>query len=196
LEKEEAMTWKQFCDLGNVPRWYQSVEIKNLTIPRRADGDSYERMAKSFIQKPQNVVLFGPAGRGKTHFTFALMRGLLDSRPDLLPHIRFFKSKELDDRILAEAKQYGSAGEFLRTIKEIKYLFVDDFGMERGTERSIRDYYDIIDARLHDMQTTVISTNLNESLMGEYFGERVYSRLKEFIWVEFDGPDLRGGRSL
>ncbi len=189
------MSWKQFCEL-NVPRWYHDVSIQTLKIPPRADGDTYDRMAYSFINNPRNVVLWGGAGRGKTHFSFALMRGLLDKFPMLLRDMRFFKSKDLDDRILADTKQYGTASDFLRSLKQLDYLFIDDFGMERATDRAKVDYYDLIDARLYNMKTTIISTNLDERAMGEYFGERIYSRFKEFIWIEFDGPDLRGGRTL
>jgi DNA replication protein DnaC len=195
MEKEKAMSWEKFSSLC-VPKWYQGVSIEKLKIPSRSDGDTYERMGKSFIGKPRNVVLWGGAGRGKTHFSFALMRGLLEKNPDLYGHIRFFKSKELDDRILENTKQYGSASDFLKSMKEIQYLFIDDFGMERATDRAKIDYYDLLDTRLYNMKTTVISTNLDERAMGEYFGERVYSRLKEFIWIEFDGPDLRGVRTL
>lgn len=190
------MTWKQFCDLGNVPKWYQDVHYQTLKIPHTSEGDSYIRMAESFIQKPRSLVLCGGPGRGKTHFSYALMRGLFDSSYCGLGSLRFFRSKEFDDRILQETNQFGSAREFLKTAKDYQFLFLDDFGVERATERSLRDYYDLLDGRLYNMKTTVISTNLNDKGISENFGDRLYSRLKEFIWIEFDGPDLRGGKKL
>jgi DNA replication protein DnaC len=197
------MTWKEFCDIGkdsgvpsNVPLWYQSVNYKKLRIPPRANGKSYEQMAESFLEKPRNIVLFGPPGRGKTHFTFALIRGLFDRELVGLGNLRFYKSKSLDDRILEEFKRFGSCTHFLRKLAEIPYLFLDDFGVERETDRTSRDYYELLDSRLYNMKTTVISTNLEEKAITNYFGDRVYSRLKEFIWVRFDGPDLRGADDL
>lgn len=190
------MSWKQFCDLGNVPKWYQNVDTKTLKIPLNKEGDSYVRMANSFIENPRSLVLFGGPGRGKTHFTFSIIRGLLDSLTCQLHDLRFFRAKELDDKLLLESKQWGSSKGILDQIKDYQYLFLDDFGMERGTERTIREFYDLLDYRLYNMKTTILTTNLDESKMSEYYLERVYSRLKEFIWIEFDGPDLRGGNKI
>lgn len=190
------MSWKQFCDLGNVPKWYQSVDYQTLRIPERADGDSFVRMAKSFIDNPRSLVLRGEPGRGKTHFSYALMRGLLDHKRCGLADLRFFRSKSLDDKILAEIYTYKSSVNLLEEVKSYPFLFLDDFGIEREGDRTSRDYYDIIDSRLYNMKTTVISTNLTDKAISHYFTDRMFSRLKEFVWIEFDGPDLRGGNSL
>jgi len=194
------MSWKEFCLLPDengrtqVAKWYQEVDYRNLKIPQREDGECYKEICKSFLKKPMNLVLTGQAGRGKTHFSYCLLRGLFDFCHVNLGDIRFFKSKALDDRILREINIYHSAASFLSSLAEVEYLFIDDFGIERDSERTNRDYYELLDARLYECKTTVISTNLSEEGIAEHFKGRIYSRLKEFIWMEFDGPDLRGGR--
>jgi hypothetical protein len=44
------------------------------------------------------------------------------------------------------------------------------------------------------MHPTVITTNLTAELIEEKYGSRIFSRLKDSVWISFDGlPDLRGG---
>lgn len=191
------MTWKQFCELeGNVPLWYQNVSHKNLRIPKSADGEDYQHLAELFIANPCNLILRGPPGRGKTHFTYSLIRGLFDSGRARLGDIRFYKSKSFDDRIMDEVQKYKSCTHFIKSVCEIPFFFLDDFGVERDTERANRDYYDFLDTRLYNLKTTVISTNLTEKAITDHYGDRVYSRFKEYFWIDFDGPDLRGGKRL
>lgn len=186
------MSWEHFCKLGNVPEWYQNVNYKHLKVKDPFNEFDYFKMAKSFIKKPFSIVLSGDPGRGKTHFSFALMRGLLDAGSCGLGDLRFFKSKEFDDRVLQQIKQFGTSSEFLNYNKDYDFLFLDDFGVETSSDRVIRDYYDLIDSRLYNFKTTVISTNLTEKKLSLAFGDRISSRLKEFTWIRFRGADLRG----
>ena len=108
---------------------------------------------------------------------------------------KFIKAKILDDEILKQTREWGSATYYLQTIKETGVLFIDDFGIDRGTERTERDYYDIIDGRWEEERPTIITTNLSPAQIENMYGQRIFSRLKDFKWIKFNGEDLRGGKN-
>lgn len=190
------MSWDKFCKLGNVPEHYVNVHIDKMDIPRKQGLKSFQTLANNFIKSPKNYIFRGIPGTGKTHFTFSLIRGLLDFYPNVLCDIRFFKSTVLDSQLLAYTKQYGEASVFMNHLKELDFLFIDDFGLESDTSRLFLQYNDLIDSRLYNNKKTIISTNLKDEQIVKSFGDRVLSRLKEYSWIEFDGPDLRRGRVL
>lgn len=153
------------------------------------------QLGKDFIQKhrgsERNLVISGKAGRGKTYFTWCLYRGLVEKYEREHP-FKFIKAKVLDDEILKQTREWGSATYYIQTLKEAGVLFIDDFGIDRGTERTERDYYDIIDGRWEEERPTVITTNLSPAQIENAYGQRIFSRLKDFKWINFLGEDLRG----
>lgn len=190
------MTWEKFCELGNVPKRYRNAHAETLNIPPDSRGDSYTRKAMKLISKPCSVLLMGKAGRGKTHFMFSIIRGLLEIRKVPLGNLRFYRSIDLDYQLVESFEKYKSVQVLIDRLVEMDYLFIDDFGLERKTEKAERDYYDLIDKRTSEEKITIFSTNLNEEGLKNTFGERIASRLKECAVLEFEGPDLREGEKL
>jgi DNA replication protein DnaC len=74
----------------------------------------------------------------------------------------------------------------------VPILVLDDFGIDTGTQRHERDFYEIFNKRFGNNLLTIISTNLDDSALYKAYGERIASRLKEAAVIEFNGPDLRG----
>ena len=142
----------------------------------------------------QNLVLYGEPGRGKTWFMYCLMNEIhrYHENDYRQPGVYFFKSKTLDDRIISEMREWGSANDLINNkICGCDVLFLDDMGMERSSERAERDMFEIVDTRGNNLRPTVISTNLNSQQIEESFGSRISSRLKEYTWIKFQGKDLR-----
>jgi DNA replication protein DnaC len=177
-----------------VPKKYLNVNHERLIIKNDSKGRSFSEKAEVWLKNPFSLILEGLPGRGKTYFLFSLIRGLLAKEP--LYKIRFFRSKDLDDKILDEFKLYGSSKTILKSVSEVEFLFIDDFGIERGTEKSERDYYEIIDKRIANELVTVISTNLDKNELTNMYGSRIASRLKECVGLKFEGNDLRGSGQL
>jgi len=180
------MSWEKFCDLNNVSRNLRECNLDS----RELIPQEKRVLAKKWIENPKKgLMLTGMTGRGKTYFMHCLMRGLLERRD--LHALRFFKSKKLDDRLLSDFKQYGSTDYLLQTLKDVPFLFLDDFGIEREGGRPEREYYDLIDERVEHQRPMIISTNLSDANILKTFGDRIHSRLKTCIGIHFDGPDIR-----
>lgn len=180
------MSWEDFCKINNVGIRFQNVHISKCDkISQRIIDEGID-----WCQKPKSLLIHGPAGLGKTHFTYCLVREAI--RLFGLAAVRWTKSKMLDDRILADFSRYGDTAVTIRAYAEVPILFIDDFGVDRSTERTERDYYELIDSRWEAMVPTIITTNLTPELLEEKYGSRIFSRLKDSHWIRFEGKDLRG----
>jgi len=179
------VSWEHFKELNKVKGKYIDCHLDKCIV-----GSKIVEIGSQFILKPQSLILTGDPGRGKTYFSYCLVRGTVEKFG--IASTRWFKSKQLDDRIVQEMSKFGSASSFINSLCEVPFLFIDDFGVDRDTERAQRDYYEIIDNRWEDEKPTIISTNLSPKRIEETYGERIFSRFKDSKWIKFTGPDLRG----
>lgn len=180
-------------------RWEQCVKIHNIgVISAKASFESEKDMTPS-IKKfgeewckipKQSLFLSGNTGTGKTHFSCCTMRRILEKVP--IYFIRWFKSKNLDEKLLEEIYKYKSCSHMIESICEVPLLVIDDLGVERFTERVERDYYEIIDNRMEHEKLTIISTNQSIQNVEKVYGARIFSRLKTYKWIYFEGEDRRG----
>lgn len=182
--------WEEFCKLNDVFPRYRDASIDSLTIPD--EGESFTEKAKRYMQSPASLILMGKSGRGKTHIMFALIRALFEQRNLRLSDIRYFDHVDLERRLQEEVTNYKSSRHLIASLCEVPVLVLDDFGIDTGTTRHERDFYEIINKRFGKGLITIISTNLDEKAIYKAYGERIHSRLKESVIIEFNGPDLRG----
>ncbi len=191
------MSWKEFCEL-NVPKKYLNCSIENLSL-LNCDGESYLDKAEKILNIRPNfpsLILTGDAGRGKTYFMFSLIRALLDRKLIHRHHLYFCRMIDFDNALVHQFSEYQTTKALIELASTVEFLFIDDFGISRSTEKSERDYYDIIDKRVSNELPTIISTNMNMEQIKKQWGERIHSRFKEFFVIEFKGPDLRGNLKI
>lgn len=178
--------WENFCAINKIGSRFKDAKIeKIITI-----NTNFDRFSKEFLAKPESGIFFGNPGTGKTYALIALMRKVVENKH--ASAVRYFKSTNLDTRILDEIKNYGSSLSFIESLCEVPFLFIDDFGVDRDTERMGRNMYEIIDTRWENERPIIISTNLNIKDLTKKYGDRLISRMKDSKWVCFDGNDLRG----
>ena len=178
--------WEEFLKGYKIGSIYNQASFDNET----GMNAKIKKGGESWCKEPiKSLLLMGDTGIGKTYFMCCLLRRLLQR--GFQYQLTWKKSREIDERILKDFNQYGSASYYMNELKNIEFLFVDDFGCERSTERVERDYEEIIDERLTHQMATVISTNLNEKKIQEKFGDRTLSRLKPYSWIHFTGKDRR-----
>jgi|SRR5690606_6190842 DNA replication protein DnaC len=177
------MRWEDFVTLYKIPPQFQSASLSSVS-------DSLKKTALEWLKSNGSLVLTGKTGRGKTYYMVALMRLLLKFYDC---HVLLFKNAKLiDDEIVDTLKEEGNPSWILEKYREVDFLFVDDWGVGRHTERAERDWYDIIDYRWSHRKSTVFSTNLSGKQIEELYGARIFSRLKDFGWLQFTGEDKRG----
>lgn len=184
------MSWKDFCERNQIGK-YRNASIENLIIPADAKGTTFLDKALRFLKDPKPLFLTGGCGRGKTHFLFSLIRGLLEEKKIPIGDVRFFRTIDLDGQMVQNFEKYKSCEYLISTLSEVKYLFLDDFGLERASEKAEKDYYNLIDKRIMNENVTIYSSNIEPDALKDYYGQRIASRLKECAIIRFEGPDLR-----
>ena len=88
----------------------------------------------------------------------------------------------------------------LNACVEAECLFIDDLGSEPMIANvTTEQLYDLLNKRLQAERSTVISTNLDSTMLKKRYGERILSRLTDVrnsLHWSFRGKDLRLARGL
>lgn len=189
------MTWEKFCILNKIPPRYQNARAEDFIIPDDKNN-TFLKKAQILTETPRSAVLTGGVGRGKTFFLFALLHALFKAGKASIGNVRFYRSIDLDSLLVSGYEKYKSNEFLIQSLTELDYLFLDDFGIGRETSKAERDYYDIIDRRTSLNKITIISTNLDANSLKKLFGDRIFSRLRESVFIEFNGPDLRKAEKI
>ena len=164
-----------------------------LEIAKKAYKKSIE-FAETFEETHGNLYLYGSAGTGKTFVSScianrALERGFTvyyQSAFKLLDMLEKLKFGRYEDEERAQA-EYAE-----KYIYDVDLLIIDDVGTEFVTAYSSAALFDIINSRIVDKKSTIISSNLGPVKMTEVYGTRLASRITgSFDVVNFIGKDLR-----
>jgi len=175
--------WEEACKLQEIQTKYRNCGLNNcLLIPK-----GIVNLGRKWIDNPKrpSLYLFGNTGSGKTHFAISLFREMVDKG---CSWIIFKKSDDLDDELLSSIENKHEKT-CLAKYCEVPLLFIDDLGVERAGDRVIRQYYKIIDKRIGEGLTTVITSNVSKDKLD--MGDRISSRLELFLSVEFPKVDIR-----
>lgn len=177
------MNWEETKKLFKIPVIYQNCCFDNCTkIPKKLVD-----LGKFWVKydKKPSMYIFGNTGSGKTYFAISIFRELIELQ---YPWVLYKSSIDLDDELL-NASLNGNESNVLVKYKEANIIIIDDLGVERGTDRTIRQWFSIIDYRVSNNLPTIITTNLSKE--DKFWGERINSRLETFLNVEFPKKDNR-----
>ena len=152
------------------------------------------RFAETFDVTHKNLLLTGNAGTGKTYFSscianYALSRGksvLYQTSFQMFDSLERLKFGRFTDD---EAEQLN----FLHySIYNTDLLIIDDLGTEFISAYSTSVFLDILNTRILNGRSTILSTNLNSEELQEVYSNRLTSRLwGNFDIIQFIGKDLR-----
>lgn len=169
-------------------------------------GDKIKNICAGIVDKPNDLVLTGPAGTGKTHLAIAICREWIKKQiiktkvaywEDKLIHNAYFITAPdllLQIRQAFSDKSNITEGEIVKKYADIGYLVLDDLGAEKTTEWSITTLYTIIDQRYRGCLPTIVTTNLTIEQIGQQISERIASRLSSGKVVKINAPDYRKKR--
>ncbi len=150
--------------------------------------------AETFEETNANLYLYGSAGTGKTYISSCIANRALErgftvyyqsafKLLDVLEKLKFGRYED-DERVQAEYVE--------KYIYDVDLLVIDDVGTEFVTAYSSAALFDIINSRIVDRKSTIISSNLGPIKMAEVYGTRFASRITgSFEPLGFIGKDLR-----
>lgn len=143
--------------------------------------------AASFKPGAESLLLIGGAGLGKTHVASSIGKAVIDKGYSVV----YESAQGLID--VYEAERFGrSTDGDSEKFASCDLLIIDDLGTEFLTQYTVSVLFNVINYRLMNGKTTVITTNLGFAEIESNYKERIYSRLRgEYKPLVFCGEDIR-----
>lgn len=193
--KERGRQWCKWC----MNRWRRNQSISPVKL-----ADAFGRLIEPIYLSAEvsdfpglkldqwngveNLYFVGNTGTGKTRAMYALLKvaiangfsGLVIDFGQLCRRIRTAFDTKTPEQKLRD--------KYLN----LDVLFLDDLGLKSTASDYEYDvFYDILDGRISNQLSTVISSNKTPEQIATGFDKRIASRLNLFRVVEFRGADRR-----
>ena len=187
--REQKKELSRLLDLGNQSfesfslDWYSDAERPETGISDRENMDRTKRVCRRFAEhftpgKSANLLLFGAPGLGKTHLSAAIAY-------DTAGHV--FSCFEAEKFGREEERESG-----VERILSCDLLILDDLGTEMTTSFVVSALYQIVNTRLLERRSTIISTNLTPDQIAGRYSPQIASRIEgEYEILPFFGEDIR-----
>jgi len=197
--QEQQKELSRMLDLGSQSfdtfslDWYSDRYDANIgCAPREHMETVYDvcaHYAHQFGKKPANLLLFGNPGLGKTFLSAAIAREVSGEGFSVV----YDTAAHIFERF--ETQKFGreeGADSDVERILGCDLLILDDLGTEMTTAFVQSALYQIINTRLMERRSTIISTNLSPEKIAQRYSPQVASRLEgEYQILPFVGEDIR-----
>jgi DNA replication protein DnaC len=125
-----------------------------------------------FVERKENLILYGPVGTGKTHLAVAI--GVEACNRDR--RVKFFRTAALVNQLL-DAKQNGELKKFLRQIERADLLICDEWGYIPFEKEGSQLLFQVI-SECYEKRSLIITTNLEFSKWnGIFYDEKLTSAI-------------------
>ena len=163
------------------------------TSPRklmRSNLDVCKRFARTFDHGSGSLLFTGATGLGKTMLSACIARQVADQGYSVVYEtaIRLFSD--------FEAEKFGADSEenrgLTRKYLQCDLLIIDDLGTEMTTQFTVSALYHIVNTRMMDGNSTIISTNLQPEAIERRYSPQIASRIEgTYQLIKFVGNDIR-----
>lgn len=142
--------------------------------------------------KSDSYLFHGATGLGKTHLSSAVARAVIERGAYVVYEsaLKLFGDYEMR-RFGNNGYSTDSDSDINRYI-ECDLLIIDDLGCEMTNQFTLSCLYNIINTRMMQRKSTIISTNLSQDELRKRYTDRIVSRiLGEYRPLIFRGKDVR-----
>jgi len=197
--QEQQKELSRMLDLGNQSfdtfslDWYPDRYDSNIGCSPREHMeiiyDACAGYAHQFGRKPANLLLFGAPGLGKTFLSAAIAREVSGEGYSVV----YDTAAHIFERF--EMQKFGreeGAESDVERILGCDLLILDDLGTEMTTAFVQSALYQIINTRLMEKKSTILSTNLMPGEIARRYSAQIASRIEgEYQMLPFFGEDIR-----
>lgn len=181
----KLLKWKEAIQKFKIGKIYHDVSWENVQMKYPQIAADIDAWWVPGAKTP--LYLTGCTGSGKTYTLIAMLRRLVERNYNWL----IYKRSDEMDNFLLKACQDGQEEHHLESFREVPVLFIDDLGVERPTERVIKQYYNIIESRISNEKPIIFSSNICIDDINKTLGDRIASRLQLSTQIIFPKKDLR-----
>ncbi len=140
---------------------------------------------------PQNLLLLGGTGLGKTHLSTAIAKTVIERGYDVFYNTAQGMFTDFEQRRFGNAMAFGDADNAEKYLT-CDLLILDDLGTEINNQFTPSCLYYVVNTRLNSNRPTIINTNLTQDELLRRYDDRITSRLLgEYLVLPFRGVDLR-----
>jgi len=138
-----------------------------------------------------NLYFYGNSGTGKTFMASCIANNLLRQGFTVLYQSSYKLFQFMEDYKFCRINRENHAKDY-DSVYNSDLLIIDDLGTEFTTAYTCSVLFDILNTRMLNNKSTIISTNLSVGNLEEKYTERVSSRIKgNFEMMRFIGEDIR-----
>lgn len=170
-------------------RYYSGTTAKGLSVKDIMTNhvEYCKAYANAFKPGAENLLIIGGAGLGKTHITSAIGHTVINKGYSVV----YESAQKIIDAF--ETERFGKgADENTGRFTDCDLLIMDDLGTEFNTSFTLSALFGLIDHRIINGLSTIITTNLGFAEIEERYKERICSRLRgEYTALVFCGRDIR-----
>lgn len=150
----------------------------------------------TFVEKKENLILYGPVGTGKTHLATALgVAACMNGRK-----VKFYRTAALVNELI-DAQSNGMLKKFLKPIEQADLLICDEWGYIPLDLEGAKLLYQVI-ADCYEKKSIILTTNLEFSKWNSiFFDEKLTNAIIDRMvhhshLLVFNGPSYRLQNSL
>lgn len=177
--KEENFD-KFSLDYYSTEPYKNSKSGKSLPSPRdnmKKKLEDAKNFVDTFDTSFKNILIYGETGLGKTFLSNCIASELLESGHSVL----YLSANELYENVISKYIMSKDDRTAIQPIYDYVYnsdlLIIDDLGSEVINSFVRSQTFEVINNRILNRKSTVISTNLDPHLLTDRYTERVMSRL-------------------
>lgn len=154
----------------DVMKTFQGYGFEQVAIPASITLDEIKNA--SFIEKKENLILYGPVGTGKTHMATAVGVAACNRGKK----VKFYRTAALVNELI-DAKTRGNLSKFLKQLEKADLLICDEWGYIPLDRQGAQLLFQVV-AERYEKKSVVITTNLEFGKWnGIFFDEKLTSAI-------------------
>ncbi len=145
----------------DIMKTFEDYSFEDIKIPKSITPD--EIINSDFIDKKENLILYGNVGSGKTHLAIAAGIAACNNGK----RVRFRRTASLVNE-LVEAKRHGTLAKLMKNLEKCDLLICDEWGYVPVDSNGAKLLFGVI-ADCYERKSLIITTNLEFTKWNEVF---------------------------
>jgi len=142
----------------------------------------------------KNLFLYGPPGTGKTFLCSCIASGLIKKNEPVF-YQSAYKIFSAIEGYKFNSGQDENSKQLVDIFYDVSVLIIDDLGTEFKSRFTDAAFFDLLNTRLQDQKSTIISSNL--AGLDDDYSPRIQSRiLGDYMLLQFIGEDIRKAKGV
>jgi len=136
----------------DIVKTFQDYSFENVNLPQNITVENLKE--GNFIEHKENLILYGPVGRGKTHLATAIGVNACNRGQK----VKFWRTGQLVNQLI-QAKKEGRVNSMLDKFRKLDLLICDEWGYIPIDTQGTRLLFEVI-AECYEKRSVIITTNI------------------------------------